>query len=193
MNKLRRKMMIDQEGMRQRIVREADPMGLLIDICNGKRVMTGFSAGGRKRAFVYPSVEDRVNAAKVLLGKVVPDLKSIEGNIEASGDIHVTVRSYGRRAAEIEAHRIIDAPVLPLDQIGEIRGAPAIAEYSTEHSEASGISEETEGPENLSSLESKTLEEDKEGEVRVVPGVRRITPVEKKSREAGARRKPKES
>lgn len=52
---------------RERIEREADPIGFLCGVIRGKEVDGS-----------TPTLEQRMNAAKVLAGKVLPDLRSVE-------------------------------------------------------------------------------------------------------------------
>ena len=58
---------------RNRIQSEADPIGFLIKVVNG-----------RKMKGEYPTLTQRVRAAEKLLSKVVPDLKAVELSLETA-------------------------------------------------------------------------------------------------------------
>ncbi len=61
-----------------RIEREADPVGLLIKVCRGDRMSAGLDPGAKKKAWWFPSADQRVQAATVLARKVLPDQRAVE-------------------------------------------------------------------------------------------------------------------
>jgi hypothetical protein len=61
-----------------RIEREADPIGLLIKITRGDRMTAGPEPGAKKKAWWYPSADQRVQAATVLARKILPDQRAVE-------------------------------------------------------------------------------------------------------------------
>ena len=67
---------------RERIQREADPIGFLIDVANGKAIKAAFPSkdDGTKTGTVqiYPTLDQRIEAAQYLGKKLMPDLKAIE-------------------------------------------------------------------------------------------------------------------
>jgi|SRR5579863_7378716 len=70
---------------RERIMQEADPIGLLISVVNGESVKTAtLDDNGRTiEAEVLPTLDQRLDAAQFLAKKLLPDLKAIEmsGNL----------------------------------------------------------------------------------------------------------------
>jgi hypothetical protein len=78
---------------RERILREADPIGFLISISKGKPVKVGPASGdgaGKKEAKGYPSLDQRMQAAVTLAKKIMPDLKAVE----VSGELGVKHESW---------------------------------------------------------------------------------------------------
>ena len=62
---------------RERIEESGDPVGFLIKIMNGEALPI-LDANGEVTGHDLPTIEHRVTAAKELLKKIVPDLKSVE-------------------------------------------------------------------------------------------------------------------
>jgi hypothetical protein len=56
----------------------AKPIEFLIKVCEGQRIRVGPQAGPIAGQFVYPSVEQRLRAAELLVKKILPDLTSSE-------------------------------------------------------------------------------------------------------------------
>ena len=73
---------------RDRIEQEADPIGFLI------RIVRGEALDDEK-----PSLDQRMNAARLLAGKVLPDLRGIEMQLDAQREKSVSEMT----DAEIEA------------------------------------------------------------------------------------------
>jgi hypothetical protein len=69
----------------ERINRKADPLGFWIDVSNGRPVRV---AGRGKTAVMHqPTPEQVYEAKRLLLRKIMPDLKSIEGAVAVSATI----------------------------------------------------------------------------------------------------------
>lgn len=66
------------EELRRFINQRGRPLELLAAIADGRMVSAADPQNPGKKLRVYPSLSDRVIAARVLLGKVLPDLKSTE-------------------------------------------------------------------------------------------------------------------
>ena len=70
-----------------RIEKEADPLGLLIKVCRGDRMTAGPEPGAKKKAWWFPSADQRLQAATVLARKVLPDLRAAETTVELNTTI----------------------------------------------------------------------------------------------------------
>ena len=64
------------QDVRDYIMDKGKPLELLFKICAGNLIKVGDADGGSKK--VYPSLADRATAARVLLAKVLPDMKATE-------------------------------------------------------------------------------------------------------------------
>jgi hypothetical protein len=62
---------------RKRIEESGDPVGFLISIMNGEPVSKK-DADGNVVGYDKPNIDHRINAARELLKKLVPDLKAVE-------------------------------------------------------------------------------------------------------------------
>ncbi|MEE9290113.1 MAG: hypothetical protein V3U99_03790 [Alphaproteobacteria bacterium] len=62
----------------ERIEREADPIGFLIRVASGLQFEAATEAGATKKEKMYPTHDQRLDAAKVLARKVLPDTKAVE-------------------------------------------------------------------------------------------------------------------
>ena len=69
---------------RERIEKEADPVGFLINIMNGQP-MPIYDKDGKEAGHQMPTAEHRVSAAKDLMKKIAPDLKAVEHSGDMSG------------------------------------------------------------------------------------------------------------
>src|SRR5260370_34328008 len=65
-------------SQRDLIVTKYQPAEFLGRIILGQRIRTGPQAGPGKPAYSYPSLEQRLHAAELLLKKVLPDLTATE-------------------------------------------------------------------------------------------------------------------
>ncbi len=63
---------------RERIEKEADPIGFLVNIVNGEPIEVANPSDSSNTVTVYPNYEQRQDAAKTLAKKVLPDMKAVE-------------------------------------------------------------------------------------------------------------------
>ncbi len=63
---------------RERIEKEADPIGFLVNVVNGEPIEVADPTDLSATSTVYPSYEQRQDAAKTLARKVLPDMKAVE-------------------------------------------------------------------------------------------------------------------
>ena len=76
----------------EHINRAADPLGLLCSIARGARISA--SKNG-KRAWVYPSLDQRITAATTLARKVLPDVKAIEHSGPDGNNLVIRIVRFG--------------------------------------------------------------------------------------------------
>lgn len=83
------------------ILKRGRPIELLCDVARGLKVRVGPQAGPGEPTFTYPTLQDRLAAARTLLGKVVPDMKAVELSGADGGPIAVadTAEAIEARAA----------------------------------------------------------------------------------------------
>ena len=62
----------------ERIAQECDPIGFLIAVARGLQFEAAAEPGASVRVKMYPTHDQRIDAAKVLARKVLPDTKSVE-------------------------------------------------------------------------------------------------------------------
>lgn len=87
--------------LKELILRRGKPLELLCDVARGLKIRVGPQAGPGEPEFVYPTLADRLSAARTLLGKVVPDMKAVElGGVPDGVPIQV------EDATEVEARRV---------------------------------------------------------------------------------------
>jgi hypothetical protein len=67
------------------ILAKGRPIELLCNISRGLKIRVGPVTGPNAK-FVYPTLSERISAAKLLLSKVVPDMRSIELGGSAEGE-----------------------------------------------------------------------------------------------------------
>jgi hypothetical protein len=65
-------------AQRDLIITKYQPVEFLGRVMLGQRIRTGPQAGPGKVAFAYPSLEQRIKAAELLVRKVLPDLSASE-------------------------------------------------------------------------------------------------------------------
>ena len=77
--------------LRERI-NKADPIGFLIDVMRGKAIECAVLKEGReKKAKLYPTMDERLSAARQLANKIAPDQKAVEIGGEGGGPVTVQV------------------------------------------------------------------------------------------------------
>lgn len=60
------------------ILERGKPLELLCDIARGRKIRVGPQAGPAEPEFIYRTRDQRTSAARILLAKIVPDLKAQE-------------------------------------------------------------------------------------------------------------------
>jgi hypothetical protein len=69
--------------MRERIIKQADPVGFLIQVAAGRVIETYDPTSKRKRKHA-PTFEQRLEAAGKLVRKVLPDLNAVAATVDAT-------------------------------------------------------------------------------------------------------------
>jgi len=64
--------------MKELIQQRGKPVELLCDVARGVKIRIGPQAGPGEPKYAYPSLSERTAAAKILIGKLVPDMKVTE-------------------------------------------------------------------------------------------------------------------
>ena len=83
------------KDIKEIIMKRGKPLELLCDVVRGKKIRVGPQAGPGEPEFVYPSLADRLIAARTLLGKIAPDMKATEITGVDGGPIETTVTEGG--------------------------------------------------------------------------------------------------
>ena len=65
---------------RERIEKDADPIGFLVNIVNGEPIEVANPSDSSNAVTVYPNYEQRQTAAQTLARKVLPDMKAVPGH-----------------------------------------------------------------------------------------------------------------
>ena len=78
-----------------RIVRLADPIGVLCDIAIGKPMKVAPEPGSAVAIEVYPTMADRLQALTVLARKVMPDLRQV--SVDDGGQLVSVVLQLGQK------------------------------------------------------------------------------------------------
>ena len=68
----------DRAATVERIMREADPIGFLCKVARGDRMTAGAEPNAKKKAWWFPSGDQRISAAVTLARKILPDQKAVE-------------------------------------------------------------------------------------------------------------------
>jgi hypothetical protein len=78
----------------ERIMRESDPIGFLMRIQRGGKIKAAPEPGAQTRAWIYPTIDQRRDAAQTLARKILPDLKATEhsGPMGAPLQVHIGIR-----------------------------------------------------------------------------------------------------
>ena len=78
----------------ERINQEADPIGFLIRVASGLLFEAATEPGAATKTKRYPTDEQRLDAAKVLARKVLPDTKAVEMTGEAGEPFVLQILPY---------------------------------------------------------------------------------------------------
>ena len=62
----------------ERIESEADPIDYLCRLARGLQFEAAAEAGGTVKVKMYPTLDQRTDAAKILARKIMPDQKAVE-------------------------------------------------------------------------------------------------------------------
>ena len=77
---------------RDYIVRNGTPIEVLCKIARGiKMLAAADTASAAKRAAVYPTVDQRLAAARILAAKIVPDMRAVEHTGAAGEPLSVRI------------------------------------------------------------------------------------------------------
>ena len=61
------------------IIKQGSPIEVLCKIAKGEKIQAAAdSASASERKGIYPSLDQRLAAARILAGKIVPDMKSVD-------------------------------------------------------------------------------------------------------------------
>ena len=69
---------------RERIEKEADPIGFLIYVVQGRLMKSAPMKDYSETVDVYPTLDQRISAAQALARKIVPDMKAVEHSGKAA-------------------------------------------------------------------------------------------------------------
>ena len=93
----RRVPVADRQAAVAKIVRMADPLGVLCAIAAGEKVLVGGEEDASIAVEVYPSLPDRLTALTVLAKKILPDLKQV--SVEDGGQLVNVVLQLGQKVS----------------------------------------------------------------------------------------------
>lgn len=128
------------DAARVRIEQQGDPIGFLMDVMKGISY-DAFDANG-KRVKVSPTLDQRIDAAKILINKIVPDVKQIdhvrpegegEGDPNERGSLVERLTRRLTVIAEVVGERAVpqvaveggtSSPTVPLAALGSTEPAP---------------------------------------------------------------------
>jgi hypothetical protein len=101
----------DTAQSRERIAKDADPIGFLCKVVRGDRMTGAPELGANKKTWWYPTPEQRINAANSLARKVLSDLKSVEKTGDAlMDDLARMVQELDERRTPISDAEETDQP-----------------------------------------------------------------------------------
>ena len=81
------------------IVRAGAPIDFLCKVVKGTGFSVAAQPGDTVRAKAYPTMDQRLAAARILAGKIVPDLKAIEHVGEDGGELVIRIIRFGDHAS----------------------------------------------------------------------------------------------
>lgn len=76
---------------RERIAKEADPIGFLIGVSRGLQFERAPNPNSNERVKVRPTLEQSIGAAQTLARKIVPDMRAVEVSGDAGVPLHVNI------------------------------------------------------------------------------------------------------
>ena len=76
---------------RDYIVKNGAPIAFLCSVVQGKKFTSAKEPGGAERIVSYPSLDQRLQAARILAGKVMPDQKAVEHSGVAGEPLSVRI------------------------------------------------------------------------------------------------------
>ncbi len=83
------------------IIRRGAPIEVLCKIARGEKIQAAADAGSAsKRQGVFPSIDQRLAAARILAAKLVPDLKAVEASGPGGGPMVLTLVDFLRQLPE---------------------------------------------------------------------------------------------
>ena len=78
------------------IVRKGAPLEILCKVAKGEKIMAAAdTASVAKRNGIYPTVDQRLAAARILAAKICPDMKSVEYSGEDGGNLVIRIVRFG--------------------------------------------------------------------------------------------------
>jgi hypothetical protein len=80
----------------ERIMAEGDPLGFLCRVVRGNKIRAAATDGATSRSWVYPTLDQRKDAAVTLARKVMPDLRPSEVEIAVNGQQIVVMTGVAR-------------------------------------------------------------------------------------------------
>ena len=60
------------------IIREGSPIQFLCQVVRGRKFVSAKEPGGAERIVSFPTLDQRLAAARILASKVMPDMRAIE-------------------------------------------------------------------------------------------------------------------
>ena len=60
------------------IISKGAPIELLCKVARGEKIQCADAESASKRSGIYPTIDQRLAAARILAAKIVPDMKSVE-------------------------------------------------------------------------------------------------------------------
>ena len=76
---------------RDYIVKNGSPIAFLCSVVQGKKFTSAKEPGSGERIVSYPSLDQRLHAARILAGKVMPDQKAVEHSGVAGEPLSVRI------------------------------------------------------------------------------------------------------
>ena len=82
------------------IIKRGAPVEILCKIAKGEKVSASEAGSASKRQGIYPSIDQRLAAARILAAKLVPDLKAVEASGPGGGPMVLTLVDFLRQLPE---------------------------------------------------------------------------------------------